>query len=351
MNFPHYTNPSLLQKTLDQIASREPLVSPVEIEQLKKQLQNTSITPLIIGECAETFDMANSKYVEAHTAITDDIRKQFPNFLVINRLAGQYCKIRSQLTKPDGSWSYFGDMINSKEAPEPDPLRLLQAYDSAHTMMNLFPKGSFFAHELAALDYEKRLIRDGYITSTHMVWIGYRTNQINSHHVELARSIKNPIGIKIGVKDSPMEIERLINLLNPNNESGKIILITRFGKDDALRLNHEFMEHLKSKPLQWIIDPQHGNTHILNDKKTRRMCDILQEVKHFQKVHKHHFGRFGGIHLECSPYNIYECSESDDNTDEPICDPRMNSKQLFESLTCVRDDATLGFTGVTEHNH
>ena len=72
---------------------------------------------------------------------------------------------------------------------------------------------------------------DWYATSGHMIWIGDRTRQPIMRHVEYCRGIKNPIGLKCGPSLKPDELLRLIDVLNPENEPGRLTLIGRFGAD------------------------------------------------------------------------------------------------------------------------
>lgn len=93
----------------------------------------------------------------------------------------------------------------------------------------------FIAHEALLLPYEEALTRidslsgDSYACSSHMLWIGERTRDLDGAHVEFARGVHNPIGIKISAKCQPLELMSLIERLNPKNEMGKILLIIRMG--------------------------------------------------------------------------------------------------------------------------
>ena len=64
-----------------------------------------------------------------------------------------------------------------------------------------------------------------------MLWIGDRTRQPDHAHVEFCRGIKNPIGLKCGPSLKADELLRLIDILNPDNEPGRLTLIGRFGAD------------------------------------------------------------------------------------------------------------------------
>jgi len=60
----------------------------------------------------------------------------------------------------------------------------------------------YTSHEALLLGYEEALTRvdsttgDHYATSGHMIWIGDRTRQPDHAHIEYARGVKNPIGLK-----------------------------------------------------------------------------------------------------------------------------------------------------------
>ena len=99
----------------------------------------------------------------------------------------------------------------------------------------------YTSHEALLLGYEQAMTRqdsttgDWYCTSGHMVWIGDRTRQLDHAHVEYFRGIKNPIGLKCGPSLKPDELIRLIDVLNPDNEPGRLTLICRFGADKVGR--------------------------------------------------------------------------------------------------------------------
>lgn len=68
-----------------------------------------------------------------------------------------------------------------------------------------------------------------YNTSAHFLWIGDRTRQLDGAHVEYFRGVRNPIGIKVGPGVDGEGVVRLLEILNPERESGRITLITRYG--------------------------------------------------------------------------------------------------------------------------
>src|SRR6516162_3278092 len=95
----------------------------------------------------------------------------------------------------------------------------------------------YTSHEALFLSYEEALTRvdsttgDWYDCSAHLVWLGDRTRQADGAHAEFLRGIKNPIGMKCGPTLEPDDLLRLIDRLNPENEPGRLTLITRMGAD------------------------------------------------------------------------------------------------------------------------
>ena len=97
---------------------------------------------------------------------------------------------------------------------------------------------SFFtAHEALLLNYEEAFVRrdsltnDYYDCSAHMLWIGDRTRQLDGAHVEVLRGVNNPIGVKVGPSMNNEDLIRLIDILNPDNDPGRLNLIVRMGAD------------------------------------------------------------------------------------------------------------------------
>ena len=67
----------------------------------------------------------------------------------------------------------------------------------------------YTSHEALLLGYEEAMTRvdsttgDYYATSGHLIWVGDRTRQPDHAHVEYARGVKNPIGLKCGPSLAP----------------------------------------------------------------------------------------------------------------------------------------------------
>jgi 3-deoxy-7-phosphoheptulonate synthase len=182
---------------------------------------------------------------------------------------------------------------------------------------------------------------DWYCTSGHMIWIGDRTRQPDHAHIEYCRGVKNPIGLKCGPSLKPDELVRLIDMLNPENEAGRLTLICRFGSDkigDHLPALVRAVEREKRKVV-WSCDPMHGNTITSgNGYKTRPFDRILNEVKDFFAVHAAEGTHAGGVHLEMTGQNVTECTggaraitDADLNDRyHTFCDPRLNAEQSID---------------------
>jgi 3-deoxy-7-phosphoheptulonate synthase len=197
------------------------------------------------------------------------------------------------------------------------------------------------------LRYEQAMTRvdstsgDWYCTSGHMLWIGDRTRQHDHAHVEFFRGIKNPIGIKCGPSLKADDLVRLIDILNPEDEPGRITLICRMGADKVGDLLPGLIRAVKreGRTVVWSCDPMHGNTVTAsNGKKTRYFDAILSEVKDFFAVHRAEGTHPGGVHFEMTGQEVTECigGSTDITVDnlneryETQCDPRLNASQALE---------------------
>ncbi|WP_293865221.1 class II 3-deoxy-7-phosphoheptulonate synthase [uncultured Alsobacter sp.] len=212
----------------------------------------------------------------------------------------------------------------------------------------------YTSHEALLLGFEQAMTRvdsttgDWYGTSGHMIWIGDRTRQLDHAHVEYCRGIKNPIGLKCGPSLKPEELIRLIDVLNPGNEPGRLTLIARFGAE-------KIGDHLpglvrqvqrEGRTVVWSCDPMHGNTvKAGSGYKTRPFDLILSEVKDFFGVHSAEGTHAGGIHLEMTGKNVTECTGgaraiSDAELQDRYhthCDPRLNAEQALEMAFLVAE--------------
>jgi 3-deoxy-7-phosphoheptulonate synthase len=205
----------------------------------------------------------------------------------------------------------------------------------------------YTSHEALLLGYEQAFTRvdsttgDWYATSGHLIWIGDRTRQPDHGHVEYFRGIKNPIGLKCGPSLKPDELVKLIDLLNPDNEPGRLTLITRLGADKIGDLLPPLICAVKreGRVVVWSCDPMHGNTITsTTGYKTRPFDRILSEVRTFFSVHAAEGTYPGGVHLEMTGKDVTECiGGARAITDEDLndryhtaCDPRLNAEQSID---------------------
>ena len=205
----------------------------------------------------------------------------------------------------------------------------------------------YTSHEALLLGYEQAMTRldstsgDYYATSGHMIWIGDRTRQLDHAHVEYARGIRNPIGLKCGPSLKPDELLRLIDVLDPEQEAGRLTLICRFGADKIEASLPPLVRAVQraGRKVLWSCDPMHGNTiKAATGYKTRPLERIASEIKSFFAAHRAEGSYAGGIHLEMTGKNVTECtggaraiSEADlHDRYHTYCDPRLNAEQAIE---------------------
>jgi 3-deoxy-7-phosphoheptulonate synthase len=205
----------------------------------------------------------------------------------------------------------------------------------------------YTSHEALLLGIEQAFTRvdsttgDWYATSGHMLWIGDRTRQLDHAHIEYARGIKNPLGLKCGPSSKPDDLLRLIDILSPDNEPGRLTLIVRMGADkigDSLPTLIRAVKR-EGRRVIWSSDPMHGNTITsASGYKTRPFDLIIKEVRSFFEVHQAEGTYAGGVHLEMTGQNVTECTGGVRQiTDEDLndryhtaCDPRLNAEQAID---------------------
>lgn len=190
--------------------------------------------------------------------------------------------------------------------------------------------------------------------STHFPWIGMRTADIDGAHVEYCRGIRNPIGVKVGVSTQPDQLMRLIDVLDPDNEPGRLTLIHRMGAKHVAKSLPPLLKAVKSagRKLLWCCDPMHGNTESLGSGvKTRRFQNIRDELDQAFDIHAEAGTRLGGVHLELTGENVTECmggardlTETDlSRAYKSSVDPRLNYEQSLElAMLIVRKRGDLG---------
>ena len=250
-----------------------------------------------------------------------------------------------------------GDLYESIAARIDDTLSFMQAAGiSADNTPQLYQVDFYTSHESLLLNYEEALTRrdsttarlvdgyegDWYDCSAHMLWIGDRTRQPDGAHVEFMRGVKNPIGLKCGPSSNPDELIRLIDILNPDNQAGRLTLIARMGHDKIEKHLPALIQRVRSegRKVVWCSDPMHGNTiSTTNGYKTRPFENILSEVRHFFDIHKAIGTIAGGVHFELTGKDVVECLGGDqaiseanlaEGMYETLCDPRLNASQALE---------------------
>ena len=214
----------------------------------------------------------------------------------------------------------------------------------------------YTSHEGLLLNYEEALTRKDTITeekgwfatSAHMLWIGDRTRGIDEAHVEYMRGIANPIGLKCGPSTDPDDLLRLIERLNPLNQAGRLTLIARMGSSEIQKKLKPLINAVKKSGLivGWCCDPMHGNTvKASSGFKTRKMDDIMKEVRGFFEVHNEMGTIPGGVHFEMTGQNVTECVGGVYEVNEANladryhthCDPRLNATQSLELAFLLAD--------------
>jgi len=213
----------------------------------------------------------------------------------------------------------------------------------------------YTSHESLLLEYEEALTRLDSTSgkwlagSGHMIWIGDRTRQPDGAHVEFARGVQNPIGLKCGPTTTADDLKVLMEKLNPENEAGRLTLIARFGAgsvgDHLPRLVKAVQE--EGANVLWTCDPMHGNTiKSATGYKTRPFDSVLREVREFFGVHKAEGTIPGGVHFEMTGQDVTECTGGVRAvTEEDLsaryhtaCDPRLNASQSLELAFLVAEE-------------
>ncbi len=213
------------------------------------------------------------------------------------------------------------------------------------------------SHEALLLPYEQALTRidsttgDWYGCSAHFLWIGDRTRQSDGAHVEFLRGVRNPIGIKVGPTTTISDLLRLLDILNPAEEPGRITLISRMGAEKVRTVLPPLLRAVQAeaRSVTWLVDPMHGNTvSTASSRKTRSFDAILSEVRGFFDVFAAEGTRPGGVHIEMTGQDVTECvggahrlTEADlSERYETFCDPRLNAEQSLELAFLIASELT-----------
>jgi 3-deoxy-7-phosphoheptulonate synthase len=433
---PNYKDAAKLDAAIAELSARPALVFAGEARRLRRQLADVTAGKAFLlqgGDCAESFKEFSTEGVRdtfrvlLQMAVVMTFAASKP-IVKVGRIAGQFAKPRSaDMETIDGVSlpSYRGDSVNgpefTPEAREPDPQRLIRAYDQSASTLNLlraFASGGyadlhnvhqwtqdfvsdspaaeryaetaarisealafmkacgigrdsapsleavdfFTSHEALHLPFEEALTRrdpntgQWYATSAHMIWTGERTRQLDGAHVEYARGIANPVGVKCGPTMQPDDLLPLIDALNPDNEAGRLVLIVRMGADNVVKNLPKLAAAVTKagRKVVWSSDPMHGNTHkTSNGYKTRDFDRILSELEGFMDVLYAEGAYPGGVHFEMTGRDVTECVGGAKTVTEADlaaryhthCDPRLNADQaldmafrIAESLKRVRNN-------------
>ncbi|MBN1394047.1 MAG: 3-deoxy-7-phosphoheptulonate synthase [Pirellulales bacterium] len=390
-----YADRGELRRTRDELERLPPLVAVAEVEELKRRLAEAQLGRRFLlqgGDCCERFDDCRPEPIAGKLRILLKMGAIIAaagtrRVIHVGRIAGQFAKPRSaDLEVRDGVAlpSYRGDLVNrpafTAEDREPDPRLLLEGYRCAGETLRLIrnalnedaakppsaekkhptqtraaslqTKDVFASHEGLHLDYEQALTRRGasgasyFDLSTHFPWIGHRTNSIDGAHVEFFRGLSNPIGLKVGPTMTPQELTALIDVLNPDNEPGRLTLIHRFGVGRIEERLPPLIEAARRRktPVLWSCDPMHGNTRLTQrGVKTRDLTHVLGELRRAFEIHGREGSLLGGVHVELSGENVTECIGGTGGPSEADLgkaylsdvDPRLNYDQALEMAESI----------------
>lgn len=379
MQMPAYPDAAALE-TAERALRRAPsLVGVEETEALKRALVEVAEGRALLlqgGDCAETFREFSEEKVRSTAdlllAMGRTIRRGTGGPVVhVARMAGQFAKPRSTLTEIVGTTelpAYRGDAVNGAErdaaARNADPGRMLRGHRQAAETLRLLGRLQgrpplFVSHEALLLHYEEALTRFDpasgrwWAGSGDMLWIGDRTRGLGGAHVEFARGLANPIGLKCGPGMTPDELLRLIDVVDPEAEAGRLTLIARLGREavgDRLPRLMRAVAAAGRRPV-WVVDPMHGNTRTVAGFKTRLLADILAETRSFIEIAASEGVVAGGVHLELTGTAVTECLGGGVGERDlglrylTACDPRLNPEQAREVAALVADTMAAGARG------
>jgi 3-deoxy-7-phosphoheptulonate synthase len=407
---PNWPDDFALREVALTLAASPPLVVASEVDQLRERLAAVARGEAFLlqgGDCAETFltssqaDVAGKVRVLLQMAVVLTYGASMP-VVKLGRLAGQYAKPRSSDVDAAGLLSYRGDMVNDLHGDRtPDPQRILRAYSTAATTLNLmrayaggglasldrvhawnaaFARTTetgaryekiaseidravrfmracgvhdaalegvelYASHEALILEYERALTRveegRAYDLSSHFVWVGERTRQMDGAHLDFVSRIANPIGVKLGPTTTPEFAAELVERLDPSNTPGRLTLISRMSNSRVRDVLPAIVEKVTSTGhlVVWHCDPMHGNTEeTAEGVKTRHLDRILDEVDGFFDVHADLGTHPGGLHVELTGDDVTECIGGTAELTaadlgrryETACDPRLNIEQSLE---------------------
>jgi 3-deoxy-7-phosphoheptulonate synthase len=366
---PHYG------EACELLAAAPPLVTVPEIDELHSALARVAAGQAQIlqaGDCAESFAETGEEDTRAKLTVLHGLADRLAAatgqpVLRIGRIGGQFAKPRSAavesvvgMTLP----AFRGHMVNSEEpttrARAHDPRRMAEAYHASRIVLNRVradrlsraaaaPRpadGPWSSHDALVLDYETNLVRwsggGRFLSSTHLPWIGDRTRQPDSAHVQLLASMRNPVACKIGPTTSAAHLAELCARLDPGRAPGRLTLIVRLGRAAIAATLPALMAAVRARghPVIWLSDPMHGNTiRVEGNRKTRRLDDVVAEAVQFRRIAESQGAHPGGLHLEVAAAEVTECvggpvpGVSDlAGRYTTLCDPRLNPSQAAELI-------------------
>ncbi len=335
---PSWPDEGHVGRVRDRLATLPPLVFAGEADELKTRMAAAGRGEAFVlqgGDCAEIFAEATADRIRhkvmtiLQMAVVLTYGASLP-IIKVGRMAGQYAKPRSSDTETrDGVTlpAFRGDIVNGYEFTPadrtPDPDRLLEAYHTSASTLNLiraFTTGGFASllrvhewnrgfmadnpaysryeqvageidrairfmiacgadfeelrsvdfyasHEGLLLDYERPLTRidsrtgRAYDCSAHFLWIGDRTRRLDGAHVDFFSRVQNPIGVKLGPNATGDEALALMDRLNPLGEPGRLTFVTRMGAGKVRDTLPALVEKVTAdgRPVTWMCDPMHGN--------------------------------------------------------------------------------------------
>ncbi|MDQ1743461.1 MAG: 3-deoxy-7-phosphoheptulonate synthase, partial [Pseudonocardiales bacterium] len=277
----------------------------------------------------------------------------------IGRLGGQFAKPRSAASETYADVelpTYRGHLVNDPaptvEARVPDPRRLTNGYRAAASISGLLremPAGNieervWMSHEALILDYELPQVRHhsefgAFLSSTHIPWIGNRTNDPDGAHVGLLASVVNPVACKVGPDMTQERLLALCRKLDPFREPGRLTLISRMGLAHIADHLPALMQAVAAAgyPVIWLCDPMHGNTEMtVTGSKVRYLDTVQAEVARFRDCCDEAGVWAGGLHLETTPDDVLECAAAPHSHPvgaadryTSLCDPRLNLNQAI----------------------
>ena len=401
---PTWPDQDKLEQVRATLAKYPPLVFAGEVDILKDRLAQAAAGKAFLlqgGDCAETFADATADRIRNRVktmlqmAVVLTYGASMP-VVKMGRMAGQFAKPRSSDTETREGVelpAYRGDAVNgydfTLESRTADPTRLLQAYNTSASTLNLiraFTMGGFAdlrsvhewnkgftdnpansryetmareidkaikfmaacganfnelrttefytSHEGLLFDYERPMTRidsrtgTPYDTSAHFIWIGERTRKLDGAHMDFLSRVRNPLGVKLGPNTSVDDVQALIEKLDPDREPGRLTLISRMGAGKIREALPKLVKAAKDSGAQplWVSDPMHGNgITTANGYKSRRFDDVMDEVRGFFEVHRD-LGTFpGGVHIELTGDDVAECLGGSEHIDEATLESRYES--------------------------